>query len=248
LIYHRSLIVVALIVPALFSACSESFSRALSCHQLGKSAKAVPGARASSPHRERFSVVPELANNGEQRRGGSWSAGAPPASASDSELCDAQLSFKITVFGAVSKPGTYDVQLDTTISQAIEKAGGFRDDADKNMVTVKSKYERHDYSLERGQGGVALKDGDTLMVHSLRLRQLRQFQEYMGPAGDFGSPEGSHVQFVPKHEEKRVKSRIELIVQADFARTNATARHLPSGLKCLAMRSSWTPRPRSGRS
>lgn len=82
-----------------------------------------------------------------------------------SEMNDAQANSESTIFvhvsGAVEDPGLYELDANSRVAQAIEKAGGFKEEADTtsvNLARILSDGEQL-YVLMLGQDGMGIEGG-----------------------------------------------------------------------------------------
>lgn len=87
---------------------------------------------------------------------------APPPSYTDSEI--KQTKIKVYVSGAVRQPGLYDLPVGSRAWQAVEAAGGLREDANVEKVNLAKK----------------LKDGNQVNVPALKAAAVRSKENYSG--------------------------------------------------------------------
>ncbi|MDQ2986683.1 MAG: SLBB domain-containing protein [Armatimonadota bacterium] len=71
----------------------------------------------------------------------------------------------VTVLGAVAKPGLMPFKSDMTVSQAITEAGGYRNDADQNRVTVRfANGQQRVLDMNVPGSNIVLSPGDSVFV------------------------------------------------------------------------------------
>ena len=74
---------------------------------------------------------------------------------------------RITIWGAVMRPGTYPVDLTMTITDALALAGGAKPEGKSDKVELRRGSKRYMVDLSRGTeqvGDLALRSGDQLVV------------------------------------------------------------------------------------